>query len=118
MAFDNLRKKLKATVAELDGERLQNRFDGLDLTPLADLPTRRPVRVGGEIKHLRIAPFNGVQSLEIRVDDGTGTCTAVFSGRPRIGGIANGRCILLEGVVYERSGKRILLNPAYTLLAH
>ena len=118
MAFDNLRKKLKATVAELDGERLQHRFDGLDITPLADLPVRRPVRIGGEVKHLKIAPFNGVQSLEIRVDDGTGVCTAVFSGRPRIGGIANGRGILLEGVAYERGGKRIMLNPAYTLLAH
>ncbi len=65
-----------------------------------------------------IAPRNGVPTLEVMIGDGSGTCTAVFTGRRTLGGIAHGRSVLLEGVAYEEHGRRVILNPAYTLLPH
>lgn len=118
MGLRDLGKRLRATVEELDDARLLDRFSGLDLTPIGEAPTRVPVRLGGEIKRILIAPRNGVPALEIMVSDGSGSCTAVFTGRRTIGGMAHGRAVMLEGVAHEDHGRRILLNPAYTLLPH
>ena len=50
------------------------------------------------------------------VSDGTGSCTAVFTGRRAIGGMTHGRAVVLEGVAHIEHGRLILLNPTYTLL--
>ncbi|MCU1388999.1 MAG: hypothetical protein JWL72_2337, partial [Ilumatobacteraceae bacterium] len=42
---------------------------------------------------------------------------AVFTGRRSIAGVENGRGIVIEGVAREERGRRIMLNPAYTLIA-
>ncbi len=117
MGLRHLRHRLRATVEELDDARLLGRFSGLDITPIGEIPTRVPVRLGGEIKRIFIAPRNGVPALEIMVGDGTGSCTAVFTGRRLIGGMTHGRAVVLEGVAHDDHGRHILLNPAYTLLA-
>lgn len=96
--------------------RLQDRFNGLDITPIAEAPARRPIRVGGEVHRVLLTPRHGVAALEIRIDDGSGTMTAIFTGRRTIAGMAQGRGVILEGVAYDERGRRILLNPAYTLL--
>lgn len=116
MGLRDLGKRLRASVEELDNDRLHDRFSGLDLTPIEEAPVRRPVRIGGEIQRVLLAPRNGVPALEIVVSDGSGTFTAVFTGRRTIGGMAHGRAVVLEGVAHEEHGRRILLNPAYTLL--
>ena len=85
MGIRDLGKRLKATAAELDDARLQDRFSGLGLTSIAEAPPRHPIRIGGEIQRVMIAPRNGTPSLEIQVTDGTGRCTAVFTGRRAIG---------------------------------
>lgn len=112
-----LRHRLGATLAELDQGRLQSRFRGLDLTPLADLALRTPMRVGGEVKRVVIAPRNGVPTLEVMVSDGTGTITAVFTGRRRIAGLEHGRATILEGVALFDRDRTVVFNPAYTLVA-
>lgn len=118
MGLRDLTKRLKATVDELDDERLQERFSGLGLTSMGDMLARTPVRVGGEITRMRVAPRSGVQAFEITVDDGTGTAVAVFTGRRHLAGVEHNRAIVLEGVARAERGRLVMLNPAYTLLAH
>ncbi len=118
MGIRDLGKRLKATSNEIDDARLHGRFDGLGLTKIAEAPSRRQVKVGGEIQRVLIAPRNGVPTLEIQVGDGTGRCTAVFTGRRAIAGMTHGRAVVLEGVAHDEGNRRILLNPTYTLLDH
>jgi hypothetical protein len=114
--FKNLRMRLTASVADIDRNRLHDRYTGLGVTPLDTAPRRVPVRVGGEVTGLQVVPRNGSPSLEVSVSDGSGKAVAVFTGRRKIGGLAPGRGILLEGVGREDRGRLLLLNPAYTLL--
>ena len=117
MARRSLRQRLGSSVAELERNRLQKRFDGLDLTPLSDVAVRRPIRIGGEVSRIVIAPRRGVPTLEVMVTDGTGTITAVFTGRRRIAGLEHGRAVILEGVATREADRLLVFNPAYTLVA-
>jgi hypothetical protein len=117
MARRSLRQRLGSSVAELERTRLQKRFDGLHLTPLSEVELRRPIRVGGEVSRIVIAPRSGVPTLEVMVTDGTGTITAVFTGRRRIAGLEHGRAVILEGVAVRERDQTLVFNPAYTLVA-
>ena len=116
MGLKDLRKRLTTSVRELDDQRLQERFHGLDITAIADLHCRTAIRIGGEITRMRTRPRSGVPAFEITVSDGTGSAMAVFTGRRQLGGVEHNRAIVLEGVAHEEHGKPVLLNPAYTLL--
>lgn len=116
MGLRDLKKRLTATVEELDDQRLQSRFTGIDLTPIAEAPARVPIRIGGEIKRIRMVPRAGSPSIEVVVSDGTGEAIAVFTGRRSIGGLDHGRGVLLEGVAAPERGRTVIFNPAYTLL--
>lgn len=116
MVLKNLRQRLTLSVAELDQARLQDRYAGLGLTPIADAPLRTPIRIGGEARGSRVVPRGGSTVLEVTIGDGTGEAVAMFSGRRAIRGLGPGRGVLLEGVARSRDGRLILLNPAYTLL--
>lgn len=118
MGLRDLAKRLKLSARELDDQRLQERFNGVGLTAMADATCRVPLRVGGEITRMRTTPRSGVPSLEITVSDGTGQTVAVFTGRRQLGGIEHNRAIVLEGVAHEERGRRVMLNPAYTLIVH
>jgi hypothetical protein len=116
MGLRDLVKRLNATVEEIDDERLQDRFAGLQLTALGELQARIPARIGGEISRTRIAPRSGVAAFEITVSDGTGTAVAVFTGRRYVAGLEHNRAVVLEGVARAERGRLVMLNPAYTLL--
>ena len=116
MGVKSLGQRLKASVQELERTRLLERFGGLGLTSIADLTARRPVRIGGEIHRVVIAPRRGVQNLEVVVSDGTGSITAVFTGRRNIIGVEHGRAIILEGVAVPERDRNVLYNPGYTLI--
>ncbi len=116
MGLRDLVKRLNATVEEIDDERLQDRFSGLQLTPLGELQPRVAARVGGEITRTRIAPRSGVAAFEITVSDGTGSAVAVFTGRRYVAGLEHNRAVVLEGVARSERNRLVLLNPAYTLL--
>jgi hypothetical protein len=116
MAFSKLRKKLNASVDQLDQQRLQDRYQGLDITPIDEAPPRRPVRIGGEVQSMQVVPRAGSPSLEVTVSDGTGRAVAVFTGTKRLGGLDPGRGVLLEGVGRMERNRLLLLNPGYTLL--
>ncbi len=107
---------MTSSLEELDCARLQDRYIGLDLTPIGEAPVREPIRVGGEVKRLLMTPRAGSPTLEVVVSDGTGEATAVFTGRRHLGGVDHGRGIILEGVAHHERGHLVVLNPAYTLL--
>jgi hypothetical protein len=117
MGLRDLARRLKSDPTELDQERLQHRCSELDPTSMHAMPSRSLTRVGGEVVRMRVAPRHGVPALEIVLSDGTGTAVAIFTGRRAIGGLEHGRMVIIEGVPRDESGRRVILNPAYTLLA-
>lgn len=118
MGLKRLVKGLSASVDDLDHQRLSSRFKEVELghTELGDCPLRCRVRVVGEVTSLRVVPRAGSPSLDVIVDDGTGSVLAVFTGRRAIRGLDPGRGVVLEGVVRRERDKLTLVNPAYTLL--
>ena len=116
MGLKDVVRRMTSSVEQIDDARLQNRFAVLGLTPLADAQARAVVRVGGEVKRLHIVPRAGNPSLEILIDDGTGSISVVFTGRRSLGGVHPGRNVVVEGVAHLECGRLVLLNPAYTLI--
>ena len=112
-----LSDRLRQTAAAHDRRRLQTRFAGVQITPIAAAPERTPVRVGGEIRsQRRSSPDDARRFLQVEIADGSGAAMLVFTGRNRIRGMETGRAIVVEGVGRIDSGRLTIWNPAYTLL--
>ena len=110
-------QRLTKPVEEIDREQLTAFCDARQLGPMDAITPRTRVRVGGEVRSVRIVPRAGAAALEVTVSDGRGTLVGVFLGRRKIAGLSPGRKVALEGVV-ARDGKRFLVfNPVYELLA-
>jgi hypothetical protein len=109
---------LRASLQDLDNERLSTRFREVEPghVELGSCPERCRVRVTGEVTSLRLVPRAGSPCLEATVDDGSGCAVAVFNGRRAIRGLDPGRAVVLEGVARRERGRLTLVNPAYTLL--
>ena len=118
MGLKKLVRRLNASTADLEHERLASRFNAVDLgrADLGNCPLRCRVKVAGEVTGLRVATRAGCPSLEVTVDDGTGSALVVFTGRRSIRGVDPGRGVVLEGVMRRERDKLTLINPAYTLL--
>jgi hypothetical protein len=115
VAFKKAVQRLRTPIEELDRQRLVEFTDLLNCTLTTDITPRTQVRVGGEVRSVRVVPRAGAPALEVTISDGRGTATAVFLGRGKITGVVPGRHIAVEGVAC-RSGNRVLiLNPLYTL---
>jgi hypothetical protein len=110
-------KRARSDRDDIDHERLRRRFQAISPLSIAEMPCRQHAQVAGEVKRLRTAPRNGVPALEVVLSDGTGDAIAIFTGRRAIPGIESGRSMIIEGVARDERGRRVLLNPAYTLLA-
>lgn len=116
MGLRDLKKRLTATVEELDDRRLQERFAGLGLTEIVHVAPRTAVRLGGEVVRTKMQPRSDVPAVVITVSDGTGQAAAVFTGRRRLAGLEQGRAVVFEGMTFLERGRITMLNPAYTLL--
>jgi len=77
---------------------------------------RRADRFAGRVQALRIKSMSDVQSLEVRLTDGTGTMTVVFVGRKRIAGIKPGARLIVDGMVGQHEGRLAMFNPLYELI--
>jgi hypothetical protein len=84
---------------------------------IASAEYRRPARLAGRVRSVRVQPLAGVPSLEVRLADESGTILVVFIGRRRIGGIKPGAQLVVDGVVGQRSGRLAIMNPYYELIA-
>jgi hypothetical protein len=117
VAFGKLKRKLGATVEQLDAARLQERYAGLDVSSIAEAPLRCPMRICGEVQETRVVPRAGAPSFVVTIADGSGRrAYGVFTGTTKIPGMGLGRGVLFEGVAGLDGNNLTLLNPAYTLL--
>ena len=109
-------RRLATPVEELDREQLREYCEGLGLTPITEIQPRTSVRIGGEVRSVRVVPRAGAPALEVTVNDGLASATVVFLGRSSIAGITPGRRITLEGVAGKQGNRYVVFNPIYTLL--
>ena len=116
MALRDLRRRLTASPDELHREQLREQWAAHPTTSIESVQPRTRVRIGGEVQGVQVVPRVGSPSLEVRVHDGTGKVTAVFTGRRSLGGMAPGRRVLLEGFAQAEGNRLVLMNPGYTLL--
>jgi amino acid transporter len=84
---------------------------------ISTLPTRERLTVTGEVTAARVVPRASSPWLELTIDDGSGSFLAVYTGRRSIPGLRPGRLATFEGVLGEEHGQKVMLNPAYTLIA-
>ena len=115
MALKKAVRRLTATDTELDRERIVEFCAAHQFTPMTEIVPRTQVRVGGEVRSVRLVPRAGAPSLEVAITDGRATTTAVFLGRHKISGIVPGRHIAVEGVAGKLGGRVLMFNPVYTL---
>ena len=116
MPFKKMVERLTKPTDEIDREQLAEFCDARLLTPMDEIVGRQPVRVGGEIRSVRIVPRAGAPALEVSVTDGRGSVVAVFLGRRKLAGMKPGRRLYVNGVA-GRDGRRFLIyNPEYQLL--
>jgi hypothetical protein len=117
-SFDKrgLRERLATSVVELDALRLQERWSGVEVTPIGELEERRPVRFGGEVRTQHRSGHGDLPILRVTISDGSGQAVLVFTGRSHLGGVQSGRALLAEGVGRREGSRFVVRNPAYTLL--
>jgi hypothetical protein len=117
MALKKMVERLTRPVEEIDREQLTAFCDAQHLAAMDAIAPRTRVKVGGEVRSVRIVPRAGAPALEVTVSDGRGSVVGVFLGRRKIAGLSPGRRVAFEGVT-ARDGKRLLVfNPVYELLA-
>jgi hypothetical protein len=116
VALKKLVARLTKPIEVLDREALTSYCAGLGVTNMDEVTDRTPVRVGGEVRAVRIVPRAGAPALEVTVTDGRGSVTAVFLGRRKIAGLSPGHRVVMEGVACPDGGRHLLFNPQYQLL--
>jgi len=109
--------RLTKPVEEDDREKLSEYCDARLLEPMDTIVGRRPIRVGGEVRAVRIVPRSGAPALEVTVTDGRGSVVGVFLGRRKVAGMSPGRKVALAGVAAKNGNRFVLVNPSYELLS-
>jgi len=117
MALKKMVERLTKSDDDRDRERLTQFCDAQRFEPMDHLVPRRPVRVGGEIRTVRIVPRAGAPALEVTLSDGRGQVVAVFLGRRKIAGMSTGRRVVVSGVIAKDGNRALVFNPAYELLS-
>ena len=88
------------------------------VTPIAEIPLRKPARIAGEVRRITVFPMEGNESLGAVISDGTGEVTVVFMGRRVLPGLNLGTRVIVEGVAGEqRDGTRRMVNPKFEFSA-
>ncbi len=77
---------------------------------------RRHARVVGRVKSVKIQPRAGMSSLECILVDQSGQILLIFQGRRAVPGIEPGAIVLVEGIIGDRSKRKAMINPSYTIL--
>lgn len=120
MALKDKFKRLTATSAELDAERLREFCSAVpNVKPIGELAPRERGTVVGEVQSWRIVPRpDGSPWLEATISDGTGAIVAMWTGRKKIAGVHEGRRLIVTGRGHPsgRTARLVILNPRYELL--
>lgn len=115
MALRKFVDRLTKPTEQIDREHLEEWCTISGLPALDAVEERKPVRVVGEVRSIRIVPRAGADALEATITDGHGSLTAVFLGRRKILGVSPGRRVFLEGVVTKDGSTQLMYNPIYQL---
>ncbi len=116
MALRKLFSRVSRPIDEIDREKLGVFAVGRGGEPISGLGPRTRARVAGEIRSVRIVPRAGAPAIEVQVSDGSGSITAVFLGRRKIGGVTAGRKLIVQGMVMGEPGRLLMHNPLYELV--
>lgn len=116
-------ERLSTSMSDLDQQALREfcvahtHAQG-NVTPVAEVVARLESTVVGEISSLRIVPRAGSPWLEATITDGTGSITAMWTGRRRIAGVTPGKRLVISGrpAVVRGTRRLTLYNPRYELL--
>jgi len=117
VALKKMVERLTKPVEDQDRDALTRYCDGLGVTAINAVTDRDHVRVGGEVRAVRIVPRAGAPALEVTITDGRDSVTGVFLGRRKIAGLSPGRRVVLEGMLCPEEGRHVLFNPVYQLLS-
>jgi amino acid transporter len=98
--------------AGLAGGRLAT----LPQTSIASVSPRQRIKVVGRIATVTVKPWGDVPTVECELQDKTGRIIVAFLGRRQIGGIVTGARMTVTGTVSERRGRKVIINPSYSLL--
>ncbi len=85
------------------------------LVHIEDAADRERVQVQGTLRTVTLRPRGGVPALEAELYDGTGSIFLIWLGRRRIGGIAPGRKLRVEGRIGVHDTSRVMYNPRYEI---
>ena len=83
--------------------------------PVKAAQLRSRVRVCGTVVRARTVPESCW--FEAVLDDGTGTVTLVWMGRPKVAGIVEGVKLLVSGRLTEQDGRKLIYNPEFEMLS-
>ena len=86
-------------------------------TPIGKVVFRRPAKVAGRVKSVRLQPLDSVPSLAVRLEDQSGAILLVFPGKRHVPGIEPGKKMSAEGTVGELDGHIAIMNPTYEFIA-
>ena len=84
--------------------------------PISAAIWRHRAHVRGQVTAIKNAAANSTPHLEIEVWDESGGITLQFIGRREIKGLQVGNTICAEGMVGEKEGNLVILNPSYELV--
>jgi RecG-like helicase len=109
-------------IAESDEQRMATEIQDWasaipGTTPIADAPTRVPVKLAGVVKRITVHPEHGLEALEAVLTDGTGEISVLWMGRRSIAGLTLGTRVVVEGVVGEQRQGRRMVNPSFEFSA-
>lgn len=83
---------------------------------IAEVEWRRPARVEGRVRSVRVQPRAGVPTLECTLVDETGGLGVIFLGRRRIAGIRPGQRLVVEGMAGAHHGRLAMIDPYYEIV--
>lgn len=78
---------------------------------------RRPAKVVGKVKSVRVQSLDSIASLAVRLEDSSGGLMLVFPGKRRVPGIEPGKRLIAQGTVGDIDGHIAIMNPTFELLA-
>ena len=86
-------------------------------TPMAEILPRSRVAVSGTVTSCVVARWAGGSTLEVTVEDPTGSVVLAFLGRKGVGGIHTGSRLMAAGRVVLHQNRPALMNPYFWLVA-
>jgi hypothetical protein len=110
-------KRLTASEAELDAERLQRESVQGGSTLAGNCERGQMVTVSGRLRTVVYTPRTNLPTLEADLYDGSDVVTLVWLGRRHIAGIEPGRQLTARGRVALRDDRKVIYNPYYELEA-